>query len=192
MVVKTKQAWTSLQDQFTARSISKRYIAVIAGRPPAQTGTISIPVDYKTAVSDYKVLSSFSALAPPAAPSGDSSEKDASSEEDACSEKKRTPKDADAFVTTLELTPHHGRTHQLRVHCSEGLGAPIVGDNRYGSHIPPESHGLLLAAVGLSFTHPVTGEQVNLAMEEPARFQAFREAYADLASPVQIEDTPKP
>ena len=34
-------------------------------------------------------------------------------------------------VTRLELTPHTGRTHQLRVHCA-ALGHPIIGDDIYG------------------------------------------------------------
>lgn len=33
--------------------------------------------------------------------------------------------------TWLELTPHTGRTHQLRVHCA-AIGLPIVGDPFYG------------------------------------------------------------
>lgn len=39
--------------------------------------------------------------------------------------------DGHAFV---ELSPHTGRTHQLRVHCAhpQGLGNPIVGDRLYG------------------------------------------------------------
>eukprot|EP00887_Chlorella_sp_A99_P003729 scaffold7.g3729.t1 len=32
----------------------------------------------------------------------------------------------------LELEPLTGRKHQLRLHCARGLGAPIVGDSRYG------------------------------------------------------------
>ena len=34
-------------------------------------------------------------------------------------------------VTRLELRPHTGRTHQLRVHCA-AIGHPIVGDDIYG------------------------------------------------------------
>ncbi|KAH1267869.1 RNA pseudouridine synthase 4, mitochondrial [Glycine max] len=34
--------------------------------------------------------------------------------------------------TWLELTPLTGRKHQLRVHCAEVLGTPIVGDYKYG------------------------------------------------------------
>lgn len=32
----------------------------------------------------------------------------------------------------IELRPHTCRKHQLRVHCAEALGTPIVGDYRYG------------------------------------------------------------
>jgi tRNA pseudouridine32 synthase/23S rRNA pseudouridine746 synthase len=36
---------------------------------------------------------------------------------------------------SVQLTPHTGRTHQLRVHCAhpEGLDNPILGDPLYGS-----------------------------------------------------------
>ncbi|KAK7275310.1 hypothetical protein RIF29_16423 [Crotalaria pallida] len=36
--------------------------------------------------------------------------------------------------TWLELSPLTGRKHQLRVHCAEVLGTPIVGDYKYGRH----------------------------------------------------------
>ena len=57
------------------------------------------------------------------------------------------------------LTPHTGRTHQLRVHCAhqDGLGMPIVGDDLYGFH----SDRLYLHAEYLSFTHPLTGEKME-------------------------------
>ncbi|KAL0366424.1 UNVERIFIED_CONTAM: RNA pseudouridine synthase 3, mitochondrial [Sesamum radiatum] len=32
----------------------------------------------------------------------------------------------------IELRPHTRRKHQLRVHCAEALGTPIVGDYKYG------------------------------------------------------------
>ncbi|XP_030461470.1 RNA pseudouridine synthase 3, mitochondrial isoform X2 [Syzygium oleosum] len=32
----------------------------------------------------------------------------------------------------IELCPHTSRKHQIRVHCAEALGTPIVGDYKYG------------------------------------------------------------
>lgn len=32
----------------------------------------------------------------------------------------------------IELRPHTSRKHQIRVHCAEALGTPVVGDYKYG------------------------------------------------------------
>lgn len=37
-------------------------------------------------------------------------------------------------LALLELEPITGRTHQLRVHMSEQLGTPILGDYKYARH----------------------------------------------------------
>lgn len=57
----------------------------------------------------------------------------------------------------LVLSPHTGRTHQLRVHCAEGLGNPILGDRLYGNQ---QASRLMLHAGELSFTHPETKESL--------------------------------
>ena len=36
-------------------------------------------------------------------------------------------------VAWLELHPRTGRTHQIRVHCAEALGCPVLGDRAYGA-----------------------------------------------------------
>ncbi|MET9963276.1 RluA family pseudouridine synthase [Streptomyces sp. NPDC006326] len=58
------------------------------------------------------------------------------------------------------LTPHTGRTHQLRVHMN-GLGLPILGDPVYPQVTDPAPDDyrrpLQLLARTLSFTDPVTG-----------------------------------
>jgi len=62
----------------------------------------------------------------------------------------------------VRLTPHTGRTHQLRVHCAHasGLGRPVKGDRLYGGG----SGALHLRADYLSFTHPITGETVEVSL----------------------------
>jgi len=79
------------------------------------------------------------------------------------------------WITTLDLWPETGRTHQLRRHCA-ALGAPILGDLRYGSRL--RGQGLFLAAVQLELPHPVTGEPLTIALDEPYKFGAFRDREA--------------
>lgn len=63
----------------------------------------------------------------------------------------------------LELHPITGRTHQLRLHCAY-KGFPILGDPQYGGEVVMGFGWSYqaLCAVGLSFTHPITGEAVDL------------------------------
>ncbi|KAJ1964336.1 hypothetical protein IWQ62_002963 [Dispira parvispora] len=46
----------------------------------------------------------------------------------------------------VNLFPHTGRKHQLRVHCAQVLGAPILYDTKYGPKLTPSerSHRLCL------------------------------------------------
>jgi len=73
-------------------------------------------------------------------------------------------------LTLLELEPKTGRTHQLRIHCSS-IGHPILGDNLYGEEGNTLKHkGLFLAAVSLSFKHPITNEQLDISIPTPSKF----------------------
>ena len=69
--------------------------------------------------------------------------------------------------TRLELAPITGRTHQLRVHL-QSLGHPILGDHLYASpEVMAKSARLMLHASQLTFTHPVTGEILDLHCNAP-------------------------
>jgi 23S rRNA pseudouridine955/2504/2580 synthase len=62
----------------------------------------------------------------------------------------------------LALLPLTGRTHQLRVHCAEALGTPIVGDHKYGgdrADLPGQEIGrrMHLHARTLVLPHPAGG-----------------------------------
>ena len=71
-------------------------------------------------------------------------------------------------ASLLEVTPHTGRTHQIRVHLS-AAGHPVVGDAVYGRDRKLAARlGLkrpFLHSARLGFDHPITGERVSL--EEP-------------------------
>lgn len=64
-------------------------------------------------------------------------------------------------IGEFELTPHTGRTHQLRVHMN-GWGTPILGDPVYPVDLGPDpydlSSPLQLLASRLEFRDPLTGE----------------------------------
>lgn len=70
-------------------------------------------------------------------------------------------------VCRLALEPVTGRTHQLRLHCAY-MGFPILGDPQYGSEASMAfSRGKgfetqLLLAKRMEFTHPITGEPLEL------------------------------
>lgn len=64
---------------------------------------------------------------------------------------------ANAPRTRLELVPHTGRSHQLRVHLA-AIGHPIVGDRLYGPAADASEPRLLLHASELGFADPLTGE----------------------------------
>ncbi|GAB2688560.1 RluA family pseudouridine synthase [Nocardia thraciensis] len=67
------------------------------------------------------------------------------------------------------LTPHTGRTHQLRLHMS-GLGIPLLGDDFYPEitdrTVDDFTRPLQLLATTLEFTDPIT--------REPRRFRTTR------------------
>ena len=150
VVARTQEAYHHLQQQFLARTIYKRYVALLDGILPSpstlrpSSSTIRLPlrpdlndrprqlVDFehgKEAVTDYEVL------------------------------------DIIDGKTLIALTPHTGRTHQLRMHCAhaEGLGIPILGDNLYGR----PADRLYLHAETLAFDHPETGERLTFTAPAP-------------------------
>eukprot|EP00903_Cladosiphon_okamuranus_P009200 g8786.t1 len=80
-----------------------------------------------------------------------------------------------SFITTVDLWPDTGRFHQLRRHLS-GIGCPILGDRRYTpDEVPFQDGGMYLQAVGLTFPHPITGEEMNFSIPEPAKFEKWRQ-----------------
>ncbi len=181
VVARTEDAYKQLQQQFYARTIFKRYVAIIektaetdrkAGSEessmrlhPGDKGTISLPlrpdpldrprqvVDYlhgKQATTDYEILAEKQFASSASSGSSVSSASSASSVSSVSSASR---------TLLVSLTPHTGRTHQLRVHCAhpDGLDAPIVGDNLYGR----KAHRLCLHAAEIMFTHPVSGERMH-------------------------------
>jgi 23S rRNA pseudouridine1911/1915/1917 synthase len=82
-------------------------------------------------------------------------------------------------ATLVECRLATGRTHQIRVHLTECLATPVLGDPAYGK--PPSDPALraIASSLGhqalharvLGFVHPATGEAVRWESEPPPDFR---------------------
>lgn len=68
-------------------------------------------------------------------------------------------------ISLVRVRLETGRTHQIRVHFAS-IGMPLVGDGMYGTDEHALGHQLLHCAK-VSFTHPVTGENVTIEAPMP-------------------------
>ena len=74
-------------------------------------------------------------------------------------------------LNLVELIPHTGRRHQLRIHLAS-IGNPILGDISYGKEgLIGQGNGLYLHACLLIFTHPITSEDISVETPLPKKFQ---------------------
>ncbi len=83
-------------------------------------------------------------------------------------------------LTFVELKLITGRTHQLRVHMKH-LGTPILGDAVYGSSSMNQKWNVetqLLHAAKIEFTHPFTGQILQLLAPLPSNMLAFRDRFS--------------
>lgn len=138
-----------LTKQFQARTVEKRYTALLHGHLTDDSGVINLPIAKdvdnfplqkichstgKLAISEYRVLERLT----------------------------------EPFATRVEFTPVSGRTHQLRIH-SQQLGHSILGCDLYagvGEKITDNDYALhhtrlMLHATRLAFDHPITGEHID-------------------------------
>ncbi|CAN6449732.1 unnamed protein product [Victoria cruziana] len=119
-IFREKTSGTTYTDAENIKKIlQKKYWALVLGIPRRPRGIISAPLA-KVVVDGGK--SQRITIA-------DSD--DAMSTQHAITEY-RVLRSSSHGLTWLELSPFTGRKHQLRVHCAEALGTPIVGDYKYG------------------------------------------------------------
>lgn len=67
----------------------------------------------------------------------------------------------------LEVHPHTGRPHQIRVQLSS-RGWPILGDVKYGGPRATNPRAIALHARSLTFQHPTLKEDVCVEQDSPA------------------------
>lgn len=145
LVARNAEIYTLLQRQFAQREVRKEYTALLDGVPrQPRHGTINLPLCPDIMDRPRQTVSHEHG-------------KEAVTDYDIIA--------TDGQRTLVKLTPHTGRTHQLRVHCahSEGLDCPIHGDALYGQR----AERLCLHAARITFTHPVTGKRMTFEDKAP-------------------------
>jgi 23S rRNA pseudouridine1911/1915/1917 synthase len=152
VVAKNDQAHRALADQFATRTLTKEYVALVAGVPQLLSGTIdraigrhpvhrhrmTIGEGGKPARTDWERVEVFGDIA-----------------------------------ALLRCRIFTGRTHQIRVHL-KSLGHPILGDALYGWKPDPrlkeQPARVMLHAEHLVLAHPSTGKELDLRAPLPADF----------------------
>jgi len=143
------EAHRTLSMQFEARTVSKAYIALLAGIIEPDEGEIDLPI--RADIDNRPRQIHDPILGKP-------------------SRTRYRVLERAGGITRVEFTPITGRSHQLRVHAAHelGLGTPILGDALYGGPAPPESADrLMLHATSLEFDDPTDGSRVR-TRSEPA------------------------
>jgi 23S rRNA pseudouridine1911/1915/1917 synthase len=157
VIAKDDATMNALAAAFKAHTIERVYDALVAGKPPGESGRIDTlygrdPIARKKfssrvragkrAVTNWRTVERY------------------------------------AEAARIEARLETGRTHQVRVHMA-ALGCPLLGDRTYGR--PPRDLGVraigdalgrqALHARALGFVHPATGERLSFCSELPSDMQ---------------------
>jgi 23S rRNA pseudouridine1911/1915/1917 synthase len=154
VVCKNDRAHVHVAEQLKEHTITRRYVAVVAGVLREDEGTVDAPIgrhpadrkrmaagvkNGKRAVTHYRVLRRMKGH------------------------------------TLIECRLETGRTHQIRVHMAS-IHHPILGDTVYGaSKDPYHLEGQALHARVLGLVHPVTGAYIEVEAPVPEYMQALLE-----------------
>lgn len=158
IVAKNTRAQAALVEQMKQHKVVKRYLALVEGVVPLDTGNIDAPIGRNprhrqqmaiTATGSREARTHFRVL-------------------------RRF-----ARHTLLLLQLETGRTHQIRVHL-KAIGYPVMGDTVYGASSngvrgarrEPTLQRQFLHAYQLRFTHPTTGATIELEVPLPEDLQA--------------------
>lgn len=138
LVATSASAAAQLSEQFAARSVTKEYLAIAAGKPKKKQGWVkgdmaksrngcwklvrgqnnpAVTQFTSTAITDPKVEQALD--------SSNQVEQATATESGAVQNQSKHP------LRLYHLMPKTGKTHQLRV-MMKSIGVPIIGDQRYG------------------------------------------------------------
>lgn len=148
LYAKNKNACAFLSDEFRCKRTTKRYCAFVSGIVSNDFGLINYPL-----AKDIERSSSLSAPY---------QKVDYILGRKSLTYYEVIERDFKRNITLVSLTPHTGRTHQLRVHLAY-LGYPILGDTLYANkNVRSIGQRLCLHAFYLSFRHPNTKDVLRV------------------------------
>ncbi len=172
VVAKNAEALESLAQQFKARTVRKKYLALVYGELKKEAGTIDLPIGRHPV--HRKRMSTTTRKGRQA-------------------ETLWRIHERYQLVTLLELILKTGRTHQIRVHCA-AMNHPVVGDPVYRHRKLSKNYDKLFKALPspladllqkiprqmlhawqLGFVHPQTGRDMSFESPIPADMQALIE-----------------
>lgn len=147
MIAKNDLAHESLVNQLVAKTVVRKYKAIVHGNIPHDVGTVDAPIGRDTkdrqrmtvvdngkhAVTHFQVLERLQDF------------------------------------TFIECQLETGRTHQIRVHMKY-IGYPLAGDPKYGPKKTLAINGQALHAGVLGFEHPRTKEYIEFEAPMPPEF----------------------
>ncbi|ART76276.1 pseudouridine synthase [Sutcliffiella horikoshii] len=149
MVAKNDFAHEKLVNQLVAKTVTRKYQAIVHGVIAHDVGTVDAPIgrdkkdrqamtvtneNSRNAVTHFRVIERF--------------------------------KDFSHIECQLET----GRTHQIRVHMKY-IGYPLAGDPKYGPKKSLDIEGQALHAGILGFIHPRTEEYMEFEAPNPPEFE---------------------
>lgn len=157
VVARNKAINAALCQQFSQRSVTKVYSALLCGHLKQDDGVIDAPIVKDPALFPLMSISAISG-------------KPARSRFRVIERFNQRLKDGRSLpLTRVQLMPETGRTHQLRLHCQH-LGHPIWGCDLYGGRERPgteQTSRLMLHASELRLVHPISKEHINVCHASP-------------------------
>jgi 23S rRNA pseudouridine1911/1915/1917 synthase len=194
VVAKRLAARRTLSSDVEQREVRRRYLALVAGQPASQRGTVDLHIR-RDPVRPTRMQALDAEAVAEAMRAGWRPRVSASGYSDPRLDLRPRPARTHFAVlrrfhgaTLLRLELETGRTHQIRVHL-QGIGVPILGDPIYGP-----AHGTQAAAVAtardlgrpalhaasLEFRHPRTGEPLHFRAALPADMRTLLSRLAQL------------
>jgi len=157
VIARNKAINAALCQQFSQRTVTKVYSALLCGHLREDEGVIDAAIAKDPAL--FPLMSICAIRGKPARSGYQVVERFYHEQEDGAS----------LPLTRVRLMPETGRTHQLRIHC-QLLGHPIWGCDLYGGRLLPGTERtprMMLHASELHFVHPVSEERMEVRHASP-------------------------